>query len=120
MSISKVKSQIKQECEKSKSIPDWFYGDHLSQVEKNAKEILKEQTKADKEVVLLGVWLHDLQRIRGIKGDHQKIGAREAEKIMKEYGYDKEMFEKVKNIILSHSCNSKKPSSLEGESLSNG
>jgi HD superfamily phosphodiesterase len=117
MSLGKIKSQIKQECEKSKSIPDWFYKDHLSQVEKNAKEILREQTKADKEVVLLGVWLHDLQRIRGIKGDHQKIGAREAEKVMKEYDYDKEMIEKVKSIILSHSCNSKKPSSLEGKIL---
>lgn len=36
---------------------------------------------------------------------------------MKEYGYDKEIIEKVKNIILSHSCNSKKPSSLEGKIL---
>jgi len=55
MIISKIKSQIKQECEKSKSIPDWFYEDHLSQVEKNAKVILKEKPRADKEVVLLGV-----------------------------------------------------------------
>lgn len=115
--IQKVKTQIKQECLKSKNIPNWFYKDHLSQVEKNAKELLEEKSSADKEVVLLGVWLHDLQRIRGIKGDHQKIGAIEAEKVMKQYSYDKGMIEKVKNIILSHSCSNKKPSSLEGKIL---
>lgn len=115
--IQKIKIQIKQECLKNKSIPDWFFKDHLSQVEKNAKWLLKEMPKADKEIVMLGVWLHDLQRIRGIKGDHQKIGAREAEKVMKGYNCDKELIKKVKDIILSHSCDSVKPNSLEGKIL---
>lgn len=117
MSVARIKSQIKHECEKSKSIPDWFCRDHLFQVEKNAQELLKEKSNVNKEIVLLGVWLHDLQRIRGIKGDHQKIGAREAGKVMKEYGYDKDVIEKVKVIILSHSCSNKIPSSLEGKIL---
>jgi len=66
---------------------------------------------------LLGVWLHDLQRIRGLKGDHQKIGVEEAEKVMQEFGIDKEISEQVKQIILTHSCDVEMPTTPEGKIL---
>jgi len=115
--IGKIKKQIRQDCLDNDKLPEWFYKDHLLQVEKNAKELLDENPQADRKVVLLGVWLHDLQRVRGIKGDHQKVGAREAEKVMKEYGYDNTIIKQVKDIILSHSCGPVKPGSLEGKIL---
>jgi len=115
--IIKIKEQIKSECQKNKKLPTWFYSDHLLMVEKNAKALLKEMPSADKGVVLLGVWLHDLQRVRGLNGDHQSVGAREAEKVMREYGYDNKIIAKVKNIIQTHSCDKKKPTSLEGRIL---
>lgn len=65
----------------------------------------------------MGVWLHDTQRIRGIKGDHQKIGALEAKKVMLEHGYRSEMIKQVQNIILTHSCSKNKPVTLEGKIL---
>jgi len=111
---------VKEECAQSKDelIKKWFYKDHLLAVEKFSKELLKKLPKAEKEIVLLGVWLHDLQRIRGIKGDHQKIGAREAEKVMKEFGYPNDIISKVKNIISTHSCyGSNTPKILEGKIL---
>jgi HD superfamily phosphodiesterase len=113
-----IKEKIKRECEDLGFAPGWFYTDHLLAVEKFSKFLLKNLPKADKEIVMLGVWLHDLQRIRGIKGDHQKIGAREAEKVMKEFGYSREVIKKVKNIILTHSCSQKKPTTVEGKILS--
>jgi len=115
--VKDIKNQIKSECEKSKKIVDWFYGTHLLAVEKCSQFLLQKFPQADKEVVMLGVWLHDLQRIRGINGDHQKIGAREAEKVMRKYGYDNNVIEKVKAIILTHSCSGKKPKTLEGKIL---
>ncbi|MFZ5365465.1 MAG: HD domain-containing protein [Patescibacteria group bacterium] len=74
--------------------------------------------KADKEIVMLGVWLHDLQYIHGIKGDHGKVGAAEAVKVMKRYNYPAKTIEQVKEIILSHSCDTgPMPKTLEGKIL---
>lgn len=115
--IEQIKKQIKQECKKSKYIEDWFYDVHLLKVEEMSKWLLKKLPKADKEIVLLGVWLHDLQRIRGIKGEHQKAGAIEAAKVMKKYGYDKDVMARVQEIILTHSCSRNMPGSLEAKIL---
>lgn len=109
---------IKDECFNLGFTDDWFYSIHLLGVEKFAKELLKKLPKADKEIVLLGVWLHDLQRVRGIKGDHAKIGAMEAEKVMKQFKYPEKTIEHVKEIILAHTCATKLiPQTLEGKIL---
>src|SRR6056297_1256051 len=102
-SIEKIKQQIKDEVYNFDHIGSWFFDEHLLGVEENAIFLLKNLPEANKEMVMLGVWLHDLQRIRGIKGDHQKIGVEEAEKVLNEYGYDDEIIEKVKKMILCHS-----------------
>lgn len=116
--ITIIKKIIKNECINSSNIDAWFYDIHLLGVEKFANELLNELPEADKEIVMLGVWLHDLQRIRGKKGDHAKIGAEEAEKVMKQFQYSKEVIKHVREIILSHSCDTKlKPKSLEGKIL---
>lgn len=115
--IIKIKKEVERECKTNKELPQWFYSDHLLMVERNSIWLLKQQPKADKEIVLLGVWLHDLQRVRGLKGDHQAIGAREAGKVMKEYGYSSDMIKEVKAIILTHSCSKKRPTRLEGKIL---
>jgi len=112
-----IKKLIKKECDKLGFVPCWYYKTHLLAVEKFSKFLLKKLPKANKEVVLLGVWLHDLQRIRGIKGDHQKIGAIEAEKVMKKFGYNKEIINQAKGIILTHTCKTVKPKTLEGKIL---
>jgi hypothetical protein len=115
--IKQIKNKIKDECYNSGHIGSWFYDEHLLAVEKYTNFLLKKLPKADKEIVLLGVWLHDTQRVRGIKGNHQKIGAIEAKKIMLEYGYSADIIKKVQNIILTHSCSDKMPTTLEGKIL---
>ena len=116
--INQIKNLIKKECLNSNFVHDWFFPVHLLGVEKFAKNLLKKLPKADKEVVLLGVWLHDLQRIRGKKGDHAKVGARETEKVMKRFRYPKETISHVKEIISAHSCNTHlMPKTLEGKIL---
>lgn len=115
--VEKIKKQIKIEIYNSSYIGSWFFDEHLLGVEKNAKFLLSNLPEADDEVVMLGVWLHDLQRIRAIKGDHQKVGAKEAEKELIKFAYKKELIDKVKKIILSHSCTSVLPDTLEGKVL---
>ncbi|MFA5155267.1 MAG: HD domain-containing protein [Patescibacteria group bacterium] len=115
--IKQIKNKVKNECYNLGRINPWFYDRHLLAVEKYANFLLSRLPKADRELVLLGVWLHDIQRVRGIKGDHQKIGASEAKKIMKEYGYPPDKIKKVQDIILSHSCDRLMPRTLEGKIL---
>ncbi|MBU4339144.1 HD domain-containing protein [Patescibacteria group bacterium] len=116
--ISQIKSLVKNECFNLGFIDNWFYGVHLLGVEKFAKVLFKKMSKADKEIVLLGVWLHDLQRVRGIKGDHAKMGAIEAEKVMRQFNYPEKTIKHVKEIILAHSCDTcLMPETLEGKIL---
>jgi len=115
--IKKIKEKIKNECYNLRHIEPWFYTEHLLAVEKYANFLLKKLPRANKELVLLGVWLHDTQIVRGKRGDHQKEGANEAGKIMREYGYANDMIKKVQSIILTHSCDKDIPATLEGKIL---
>lgn len=115
--INLIKKKVKQECFDLKNVQAWFYDGHLMEVEKAAKRLLLKLPKANKDIVMLSVWLHDLQRVRGIKGDHQKVGATEAEKVLKEFSYDDESIMLVKEAILTHSCSNKMPKTLEAKIL---
>ncbi|OQA52656.1 MAG: tRNA 2'-O-methylase [candidate division WS2 bacterium ADurb.Bin280] len=117
--IKFVKNTIKKECEDLGNVEDWFYRDHLLTVEKFAKELLRKLPAADEEILMLSVWLHDIQRVRGIKGDHAAAGAEEASRFLAELGYDKKIITAVKENIESHRCNSddKMPSTIEGKIL---
>jgi HD superfamily phosphodiesterase len=114
--LEKIEELIEKEC-KSGFAPEWFFEAHILAVKKYADFLLEKLPEANKDVVLLGVWLHDLQRIRGIEGDHQKIGAEEAEKVMQSLEIDKNISDQVKQIILTHSCSNELPITLEGKIL---
>jgi len=113
--IKQIKQLIKKECEKNNL--DEFYRYHLLEVEKNALKLLNKLPEANNELVMLAVWLHDLQRIRQLEGDHQQVGVREAEKVMEEYNFSSENILLVKDIIHSHSCAGLTPTTLEGQIL---
>jgi hypothetical protein len=115
--VGKIKELVKKECSFLGKDLNWFYETHLLAVEKCAKFLLQKLPKADKDLVMLLVWLHDLQRVRQINGDHEKIGAKEAEKVMKDFDYNNETIEKVKNAILCHRCKTRMPKTLEEKIL---
>jgi hypothetical protein len=115
--ITQIKKLIKNECLNLGLIDDWFYDVHLLGVEKFAKKLLKKLPKANKEIVLLSVWLHDIAQVRGIRGEHAKMGVAEAEKIMKQFGYSYPIINHVKEIILAHGCKELMPKTLEGKIL---
>lgn len=114
--LNQIKKLVKGEC--TVNGLGWFWDCHLVEAGKCAKMILEKLPQAEKEIVMLGVWLHDLQRIRKIKGGHCQVGAREAEKIMRDFGYDSEIIGRVKEIILAHNCEGKLvPKTLEAQIL---
>jgi len=65
--ISQIKKLIKDEC--AANGLDWFFEVHLREVQNCARLILGKLPKADKEIVMLGVWLHDL-----LSDDNRRVG----------------------------------------------
>lgn len=65
-------------------------------------EQLAEKLNADKEIVQIAAWLHDIGSIKGHYNEHHIKGAEIAEEFLKELSYPKEKIEKVKHCILTH------------------
>ena len=94
--------EIKQIIEKEYADLDYFdYRHHLLPVVEYAEK-LAEICDANKEVVELSAWFHDIGRIKFGSRNHELTGAAEAEKILKQFGYSDEIIEQVKHCILSH------------------
>ncbi len=76
---------------------------HIVAVVKNA-EILAEKYVADKEVVMIAAWLHDIASITdySLYELHHIHGAEMAYDILKEYGYDTKKIHLVQECIRNH------------------
>lgn len=94
--LSAVVSYVKEKCQFEER---WKY--HLYPVVIYAKK-LSEIYNADKEVVELAAWLHDIKRIMGDVENHHITGAELSEDLLKNLGFPKVKIEKVKNCIIKH------------------
>lgn len=75
---------------------------------------LAEELGADKEVVEIAAWLHDIGSVIHGREDHHITGVRIAEEKLKELNYPKEKIEMVKKCILNHRGSQKNnPTSIE-------
>ena len=100
--VEKVREYVKEECEK----PTSHYGHepyehHFKPVVKYAEE-LAEELNADKEVVTIAAWLHDIGSIKHGRENHHETGAEIAERKLKQLNYPQEKIEKVKECIKNH------------------
>ena len=102
--LDDVVDLVKKACESDQR---WKY--HIYPVVKYGN-MLADELGADKEIVELSCWLHDLTRIKGEVENHHITSSDEAEKILNDLGYDKDKTEKVKGCIRAHrgSVNMKK------------
>jgi len=78
----------------------WKY--HITIVMKYAKYLAKIEHE-NVEVAELAALLHDIGGYRYGWDDHHKTGATEAEKILKDFGYDKKIISQVKECVEAHS-----------------
>lgn len=99
--IEDVKDFVKRECANSSVDYSKEWVDHLESVSSNALK-LADKLGADKEVVILASWLHDIGSIVKEKIDHHITGAKIAEEKLTELGYPREKIEMVKHCIFSH------------------
>jgi uncharacterized protein len=110
--------EIKNFVEKESLKPSSKYGyepftHHFIPVVKYANE-LAEELGADKEVVTIAAWLHDIGSVIYGREDHHLTGAKIAEEKLKEFNYPIEKIEMVKKCILNHRGSQKNnPTSIE-------
>lgn len=91
---------------------------HVEEVEKWAKYMLRRYAKADSEVVLLGVWLHDIGHypIKTCR-DHAVRGQKRAKAFLRKIHYPKERIPCVLHCIRAHRSRDVLPTSLEAKLL---
>ena len=100
--VQKIRDFIENECKKPTSKYGYEpFAFHFVLVAKYAEELANE-LKADKEVVLLAAWLHDIGSIVNSRDDHHITGAKIAEEKLKEFNYPEEKIELIKKCILNH------------------
>lgn len=89
---------------------------HLPLMEKWAKRLLKENPQVDEEVVLLGVWLHDIAHYPPeSSSDHAVKGEAVTKEFLTKNNYPKEKMEKVLHCVRSHRCKDVLPETLEAK-----
>ncbi len=76
---------------------------HIEAVVKNA-ELLAEKYGADKEVVIIAAWLHDIASITdyNLYAEHHIHGVQMAKEILGKLGYDEEKVALIQDCIRNH------------------
>lgn len=101
--LKSLQKEVYERCQKetNKFGMGCYY--HIVAVVKNA-EILADKYKADKEVVMIVGWLHDVASITdySLYELHHIYGAQMAYNILKEYNYDDKKILMVQECIKNH------------------
>ncbi|OGD57346.1 hypothetical protein A2V71_00825 [Candidatus Berkelbacteria bacterium RBG_13_40_8] len=91
---------------------------HLVQVERWAKRLLETHSEADEEIVMLGVYLHDIAHYPVDKNsDHAVRGEEKATEFLKDNNYPEDRIKKVTHLVRSHRCKDIQPETIEARIL---
>lgn len=116
--IKEVRKFVESECKKPNSHYgyDPFLYHFIPVVEYSEK--LADKLGADKEIVIIAAWLHDIGSIVYGRKNHHLTGAKIAEEKLSELGYPPKKIEKVKDCMISHRGSQQiLPKSLEAKIL---
>lgn len=88
----------------------WFFDLHQLEVVKCAELLLDKYPDANREIVLVAVWLHDVVQFIAsgeeerdkVKMNHHLDGAVKAKEILEKYQLGEEELEKIQNCIRRH------------------
>jgi HD superfamily phosphodiesterase len=95
-----------------------FFPQHVEKVQDWAQRILSFYPEADREIVLLSVWLHDIGQADGkYYEDHSVKSEVETRNFLFGKGYPKERAEQIAHCVRSHRCRDVQPETLEARIL---
>lgn len=115
--VNQIRENIIEEAKNSQNIEPWFLDEHLMEVEHLANLLCDDFQNADRDLVGLGVWFHDIGRLRGQDENHDVVGAEIAKETLLSNGVSKERAKRVYDICRSHRCSDVMPKSLEAKIL---
>jgi len=122
---NRLLKQTKQHCLKTlaknkvsfgSAKADLYLPGHINEVEKWIEEIIKDYP-ADKEIVLLSVYLHDIGHALGDHKDHDLKSEIEAKLFLKKMGLAEDKISKVAHCIRAHRCKDVQPKTIEAKIL---
>ena len=99
--MDRVKEFVEEEIKKPDAHYKEAFDTHIKVVVQYCLE-LAEKRNADKEIVGIAAWLHDIGSIRGDYANHHLIGGEIADKLLNNLGYPRDKIERVKHCIMSH------------------
>ncbi|MFH1509680.1 MAG: HD domain-containing protein [Candidatus Nealsonbacteria bacterium] len=115
--VNKTKSHFLSVFSKTKTAY-LFLPRHVAEVERWANKLLKSYTKADKEVVLLSVWLHDIgQCIGNEKDDHAVKSEKETFLFLPKLKLKPKKVNMVAHCVRAHRCKDVQPETMEAKIL---
>lgn len=114
---TQIRQLVIDEAKKSPYVDPWFLEQHLLEVEKYANVLCDKFPEADRNIVGLGVWFHDIGRLRNIDEGHDIYGAEESSKVL-EGKASQEVIDRVYEVCRAHGCKDVKPVSVEAKILS--
>lgn len=113
--IEKAKKEFYQIVERFGSDP-YRLLPHVPEVEKWAKYMLEKYPDANDEIVLLGVWLHDIGHYPvPTEIDHAIRSEERAKDFLEKENYPKDKIDKILHCVRSHRCRDIMPNSLEAK-----
>jgi hypothetical protein len=113
--IEKAKAKFFQMVDDFGSDP-FRLSPHLFEAEKWANFMLEKYPRADKEVVLLSVWLHDLGHYPvPTDVDHAVRSEQRAKEFLKKQKCPKEKMDAVLHCVRAHRCRDVMPQSFEAK-----
>lgn len=116
--IEKTKTHFLETFEKKKDPLYAYLPRHVAEAEKWANKVLQKYPEADKEVVLLSIWLHDIGQALGEENeDHAVKSEVEARCFLSKLGLAPEEIEKVAHCVRTHRCKDVQPETLEARIL---
>lgn len=97
--ISKIDELVKEKLKNDKTGHDYA---HTKRVLNNALKLLENYPEADKEILVVACLLHDIAYEDGPVRQHHLVGARKAEKILKNFNFPEEKIKKIFLAIEDH------------------
>lgn len=112
--IEKAKAYL---AKKIKEYPSDPYGlmAHVEEVELWAKFILNNHPEADKEITLLGVWLHDIAHYHVKEEDHAITGEKLALEFLRKNKFPEERIKRVAHCVRAHRNKDCPPETIEAK-----
>ena len=96
-----VKEFVKKEFEKPEAQYKDSLENHFKIVVRYVLELVEDEC-ADREIVEIAAWLHDIGSIMGQYENHHVVSAEVAGDLLARFGYSKDKIEEVKHCILTH------------------